>query len=160
MRLYCVVIVWRESALPMSCYIVQKTTSRSMPHSHTSYLRMSQSLVALYFPFPWCLQCVQIINYGKVRMSNQIILDLVIDCCRGFALGFRNHSCGTREGSSLTSSMEQSPSWEANRFSASQEIPHILWNLTVHYCSHKCPPPVPILSQLDPVHILLPEDPS
>jgi len=29
--------------------------------------------------------------------------------------------------------MEQNPSWEANRFSASQEIPRILWNLKVHY---------------------------
>ena len=40
----------------------------------------------------------------------------------------------------LTYSLEQSLSWETYRFSASQEIPRILWNPKVHYRIHKCPP--------------------
>ena len=46
-----------------------------------------------------------------------------------------------------------SPSWEANRFSSSQEIPCILWNSNVHHRIHKWSPRFPILSQLDTVHV-------
>jgi len=52
----------------------------------------------------------------------------------------------------LTYSMKQSPSWEINWFAASQEIPHILCSPKVHYSIHKYPPPVHILSQINPAH--------
>jgi len=53
----------------------------------------------------------------------------------------------------LTYSMVQCPSWEANWFAASQEIPRISRNPNVHYRTHKRPPPVSILGQPNPVHI-------
>jgi len=49
--------------------------------------------------------------------------------------------------------MVQSPSWEANWFAASQVIPRISRNPTVHCRTHMRPPPVSILDQPIAVHI-------
>ena len=55
----------------------------------------------------------------------------------------------------LTHSTVQSPSWEANCFAASQEIPRISRNPKVHYRTHKRPPPLSILGQHNPIILLL-----
>jgi hypothetical protein len=48
--------------------------------------------------------------------------------------------------------MEQSPSWEANRSSASQEIPRVYETRRYITAFYKSPSPVPILSHINPVY--------
>ena len=52
--------------------------------------------------------------------------------------------------------MQQSPSWEANRYSVNQEIPSILWNPNFHYRIHKRPLAVSVKNQtlhVSPYHV-------
>jgi len=88
-----------------------------------SIRRVIKQIVVIIGPFYFCQLCTKFYPTS---------------CCQGYSI--------------LTYSMEQSPSSETNWFAASQEIPRILWNPKVYYCIHKCPPPVSIMSQLDPVH--------
>ena len=62
----------------------------------------------------------------------------------------------------LTSSIQERTSSEVIQFSASQEIPCILWNPKFHYCIYQCLPSAPILSQIYRAHAFhpLPQDPS
>jgi len=52
----------------------------------------------------------------------------------------------------VTNTMEQNAPWEANSSSASQEIPHILRKLKVHYHIYESPPLLPVMSQINPIH--------
>jgi hypothetical protein len=51
-----------------------------------------------------------------------------------------------------TNPTEKNPSSEAEKSSASQEIPRISWKPKVHHHTYKRPQPIPILSQINHVH--------
>jgi hypothetical protein len=78
-------------------------------------------------------------KFQIIFLIKYFVFGIIVTCC--YLLNYLHNSC-----------MEKSHSWEANRFSASQEIPRILWNPKVHYRVHKCLPPVLVLSSIRAVH--------
>jgi hypothetical protein len=52
--------------------------------------------------------------------------------------------------------MEQSPSSEANSHSTSKKIPRLLYHPKFHYRVHRSPPLVPVLHQMNLIHIPTP----
>ena len=107
---------------------------------------------------------IEIFTLGpKVQSCNCRKRSLMITCIRGREIlpynfgiwksGLKPGVCTYLLTNLLTYSMVQSPSWEANWFAASQEIPRISWNPKVHYRTHKRPPTVSILVQSNSVHI-------
>ena len=94
--------------------------------------------------------CIQIFNnYNGIDITVAFLANgNCIACCQQQT----NAMFLSRDTSHYFFTPWSSSAREGNRFSASQEIPHILWNPKVQSCIHTCPSPVFILCHLCPVY--------
>ena len=106
--------------------------------SKTKIIKRCFILLSLFVG--WCTECRNVHDVS-------IIKDAFLYSHLFYVFTLRNY---------LLYSTQQSPFWDANRFSASQEIPRILWNPKVHCRIHKCPLRAFILIPINLVHAPIP----
>ena len=102
-------VIWTGSPLVSSTLIITTTTT-TQPLSDIVYSSKSFWTSQLSFPG------VYLLTHSLTYLLLTYLLTYLL----------------THSPHSFTHSMEQSPSWESNRFSRSQEIPCVLWNPKVH----------------------------
>ena len=146
--------VWGEQTLRKKCgsyfeILAARRVTWSRFHSeYPQILRtVVQNLVAFANRRPRSVHHCSTFRYRRRSFISQRAADWL---CQPFSGTWASFEAWTYL---LTHSMVQSPSWEANWFANSQEIPRISRSPKVHYRTHKRPPPVPIQGQPNPVHI-------
>jgi hypothetical protein len=100
------------------------------------------------------------ILYKYVLWNFRIASALTFICCRYNKSRSFIGLTSWPEEEEETNFMEQSPSWEANSCTASQDIPCLLWKPKVHYRVENSQPLAPILSQMHAVHTFPPYFPK
>jgi len=138
--------------------LTKKTIKHHITHSELRQWGMSYQFYALAIlpprnelPVPLGSSCLDVCRERKTLPRSGIEHRPL--CCQTHGLTYLlTYSLTYLLTYLLTYSMVQSPSWEANWFAASQEIPLISRNPKDHYRTRKRPPPVSILGQPNPVH--------
>jgi len=106
-----------------------------------SYVLIFSLFIVAYLNSP--LSVLHSDNSGHIYMYIHTNISQDRAGSQGISRGIFGRQSGNRKDFSLTIlylliySMVQSPSWEANWFAASQEIPRISRNPKVHYRTHK-----------------------
>jgi hypothetical protein len=122
--------------------------------------------LALMSTYCWCKQNFERIN-DRCATLNEIVNSYVKEANLCWNISLQRHKlfiCITLKVlwliSQLTDSTEQSHSWDADSYSAGQEILHLLCDPMVHLHVNNRPPLISILSHMHQVHTFPPNFPK
>jgi hypothetical protein len=122
-------VLWPYQALINQAWHVLRTHFTSVysrkfiiGNLHTQHIANTCFITATLFRILW--------KVSSVFFNTRNLITFQQLCCSWY----KNEFCLL-----LANSMERNPCWETNQFSASQEIPHLLWNPKFPYPIRKCP---------------------